>query len=140
MQPTYMQKPKEVQRAWHVVDAKNRILGEVATEVAQLIIGKHKPTFTPHVDGGDYVVVINAAQVAVTGNKPEDKMYYRHTGRPGGLKVAPFNEVIVKNPARVIEQAVAGMLPKNKLRSPRLRRLRVFAAAEHTYQDKLKQG
>lgn len=138
MQKSFMQRPEDVKRAWHVVDAKKRILGDVAGEIATLLIGKNKPTYTPHVDGGDYVVVINAADVQVTGNKATDKMYYRHSGRPGGLKEETFNELLERDPQQVIERAVKGMLPKNKQQTPRLRRLKVFAGAEHSYQDKVK--
>ncbi|MCD8484447.1 50S ribosomal protein L13 [Candidatus Woesebacteria bacterium] len=140
MQKTFMQRPQDVQREWHLVDAKGRVLGEVAAEAATLLIGKNKPTFTPHVDGGDYVIVINASEVAVTGNKEQDKMYYRHSGRPGGLKQENFATLLDRDPQQVIERAVKGMLPKNKQQTPRLRRLKVFAGAEHAYEDKLKQA
>lgn len=135
---TYMQKPANVQRQWHLIDAKGQVLGQVATQAARLLIGKHKPTFTPHVDGGDYVVVINAAEVAVTGNKEEDKIYYHHTGFPGGLKQENLAKLRGRAPEKIIEQAVKGMLPRNKMHTPRLRRLRVLAGAEHPYEDKLK--
>ncbi len=140
MQKTFMQRPQDVQREWHLVDAKGRVLGEVAAEAATLLIGKNKPTFTPHVDGGDYVIVINASEVAVSGNKEQDKMYYRHSGRPGGLKQENFATLLNRDPQQVIERAVKGMLPKNKQQTPRLRRLKVFATAEHAYEDKLKQA
>lgn len=132
-----MQKPAEVERQWHVLDAKGKVLGMFATEVAQLLIGKHKPTYTPHVDGGDYVVVINAAEVEVTGNKRQDKKYYRHSGYPGGLKVKSFDELQRDFPERIIELAVANMLPKNKQRQDRLNRLKVYAGAEHKHESQI---
>lgn len=134
---TYIQKPAEVRRAWHVVDVKGRVLGQVATEIAHLLMGKHKPTYTPNIEGGDYVVVINASEVAVTGLKRDKKIYYSHSGIPGGFRARPFAEVLEKNPAEVIELAVKGMLPKNKLQAIRLKRLKVFAGAEHSYADKV---
>lgn len=135
-----MQKPAEVQRTWHEIDVKGRVLGDVATEIATLLIGKNKPTYTPHVDGGDYVVVINASQVEVTRTKGQKKMYYRHSRYPGGIKEENFDELLARNPARLIELAVRGMLPKNKLQQPRLNRLKVFADANHIYSDKLGQS
>ena len=134
---TYMQKPADVKRQWHLLDAKGQVLGQVATQAAKLLIGKDKATFTPHVDGGDYVVVINAVEVAVTGKKEQDKMYYRHSGYPGGLKETNLANLRQKSPERIIEIAVKGMLPKNKLQKPRLNRLKVFASNDHPYQDKL---
>jgi large subunit ribosomal protein L13 len=135
---TTMQKTAQVVRNWHLIDAKGRILGQVATEVATLLIGKHKPTYTPHIDAGDYVVVINAASVATTGKKEQDKMYYRHSGQPGGFKEENLASLRQRAPERVIEYAVKGMLPKNKLQQPRLLRLKVFRDDQHTYADKLK--
>ena len=132
---TYMQKSAEIKRNWRLVDVGGKLLGESAGKIAALLIGKDKPTYTPHVDAGDYVVVINAKDVAVTGKKAEKKLYYNHSGYPGGMRIETFNEVIEKNPARVIEHAVKGMLPKNKLQALRMKRLRVFAQAEHTYTD-----
>lgn len=137
VQKTYMGKPQNTQRKWHVVDVAGRVLGDVSTEIAQLLVGKNKPTFTPHVDSGDYVVVINASKVEVTGNKAQDKMYYRHSGRPGGLKEENFTDLRNRAPAKVIEAAVKGMLPKNKMQTPRLRRMKVFAGNTHNYQDKI---
>jgi large subunit ribosomal protein L13 len=127
---TYIQKPAEVKRAKHVIDAQGKILGQVATEVATLLIGKHKPTFTPHVDGGDFVVVINAKDVVVTGNKPLDKLYYTHSGFPGGIHSQTFGEVMAKYPDRVIRKAVFSMLPDNKLKRLRINRLKVFAEVQ----------
>ena len=130
---TYSQKTAEVERRWILIDAKDAPLGRVATQVAKYLIGKYKPTYTPHIDGGDYVVVINAAELVVTGGKEEDKMYYRHSGFPGGLKESTLREVREKNPAKVMELAVKGMLPKNKLSPGRMSRLRVFPGSEHDH-------
>ena len=131
-------KPAEVKREWHIIDAKGKVLGEISTKIATWLTGKHKVSFTPHVDSGDFVVVINAAAVDVTGNKREDKMYYSHSMIPGGFKQANFTQVMEKDPRKVIEHAVSGMLPKNKMRDPRLARLKIFAGEEHTYTDKFK--
>ena len=131
-----MQKTAEIKRDWILVDIAGKILGDVAGEIAKYLIGKHKPTYTPHMDGGDFVVAINATQVVVTGKKHTDKIYYNHSGFPGGMRERSFNEVMEKNPAEIIERAVKGMLPSNKLQTPRLRRLKVFATSEHTYTDK----
>lgn len=130
---TYSQKPTEVSRRWILIDASQAPLGRVATQIAKYLIGKYKPTYTPHVDGGDYVVVINAADVVVTGDKETGKIYYRHSGFPGGIKDASLAEVREKFPERIIEAAVRGMLPKNKLVDDRMKRLRVFAGSEHTH-------
>ena len=130
---TFSQKPADVSRRWVLVDASDAPLGRVATVIAKHLIGKYKPTYTPHMDGGDYVVVINAAQAVVTGDKETAKTYYRHTGFPGGIKDASLKEVREKFPERIIEEAVKGMLPKNKLQAERLKRLRIFAGAEHSH-------
>lgn len=130
---TFSQKPADVTRRWVLIDAKDASLGRIATLIAKHLIGKYKPTYTPHVDGGDYVVVINAAELVVTGEKETDKIYYRHTGFPGGIKDAQLKEVREKFPERIIEAAVKGMLPKNKLSPERMARLRVFAGAEHDH-------
>lgn len=130
---TYSQKPTEVSRRWILIDASEGSLGRVATQIAKYLIGKYKPTYTPHIDGGDYVVVINAADVVVTGDKETGKIYYRHSGFPGGIKDASLAEVREKFPERIIEAAVRGMLPKNKLVDDRMKRLRVFAGSEHTH-------
>lgn len=130
---TYSQKPAEVSRRWILIDASEAPLGRVATQVAKYLIGKYKPGYTPHVDGGDYVIVINAAQAVVTGNKETGKIYYRHSGFPGGIKQATLGEVREKFPERIIENAVRGMLPKNKLAAERMARLRIFAGAEHAH-------
>jgi large subunit ribosomal protein L13 len=130
---TYSQKPTEVSRRWILIDAKDAPLGRLSTEIAKYLIGKYKPSYTPHVDGGDYVVVINASETVVTGNKEDDKIYYRHSGFPGGIKDASLKEVREKFPERIIENAVKGMLPKNKLSSGRMQRLKVFAGSEHAH-------
>lgn len=130
---TYSQKPSEVVRNWHLVDASEIPLGRLSTVIAKLLIGKDKPTYTPHIDGGDYVVVINAKDVPVTGDKELQKIYYRHSGFPGGIKDARLEEVREKFPERIIERSVKGMLPKNKLQADRMTRLRVFAGSEHAH-------
>jgi large subunit ribosomal protein L13 len=130
---TYNQKPTEVSREWFLIDAAELPLGRIATIIADKLIGKNKPTYTPHIDGGDYVVVINAAKLVVTGDKETGKIYYRHSGFPGGIKDATLAEVREKFPERIIEKAVQGMLPKNKLSDGRLARLKIFPGAEHTH-------
>ncbi|MFZ1258105.1 MAG: 50S ribosomal protein L13 [Candidatus Saccharimonas sp.] len=130
---TFSQKTTDVSRRWILIDAKDAPLGRVATEVAKYLIGKYKPTYTPHIDAGDYVVVINAAGVPVTGDKETGKVYYRHSGFPGGIKDATLKEVREQFPERIIEQAVRGMLPKNKLSPDRMARLKVFAGSEHAH-------
>lgn len=130
---TYSQKTADVTRRWILIDAASAPLGRVSTEIAKYLIGKYKPTYTPHVDGGDYVVVINAKDVPVTGEKETDKIYYRHSGFPGGIKDAQLKELREKFPERIIENAVKGMLPKNKLSPDRMARLRVFPGAEHAH-------
>lgn len=130
---TYSQKPTEVTRRWVLIDAKDAPLGRLATEIAKYLIGKYKPTYTAHIDGGDYVVVINAKDAVVTGDKERNKKYYRHSGFPGGIREASLGEVREKFPERIIEHAVKGMLPKNKLTADRLARLKVFATDEHAH-------
>ena len=130
---TFSQKPSDVTRRWILIDAKDATLGRVSTEIAKYLIGKYKPTYTPHVDAGDYVVVINAEKLVVTGNKETGKIYYRHSGFPGGIKDATLAEVREKFPERIIEKAVQGMLPKNKLSADRMGRLKIFAGAEHAH-------
>lgn len=130
---TYSQKPAEVSREWYIIDAGSMPLGKLAVVIADKLMGKSKVTYTPHVDNGDYVIVINAKNIQVTGNKMVDKMYYRHSGFPGGLTELKLEEVIEKNPKVAIEHAVKGMLPKNKLTPDRLARLRVFDGTEHTH-------
>ena len=130
---TYSQKGAEISREWWLIDASTLPLGKLAVVIADKLMGKSKVTYTPHIDNGDYVVVINAKNLVVTGNKMVDKKYYRHSGFPGGLTELKLEEIIEKNPALAIEAAVKGMLPKNKLAADRLARLRVFAGAEHAH-------
>ncbi len=130
---TYSQKTAEVNREWWIIDAGSMPLGKLAVVIADKLMGKSKVTYTPHTDNGDYVVVINAKNIQVTGNKMIDKKYYRHSGFPGGLTELKLEEVIEKNPKVAIERAVKGMLPKNKLAADRLSRLRVFDGAEHAH-------
>lgn len=130
---TYSQKPSEVTRRWILVDATEAPLGRLATQIATYLTGKYKPTYTPHIDGGDYVVVVNAAKAVVTGDKETGKVYYRHSGFPGGIKDATLKEVRERAPERIIENAVKGMLPKNKLAAERLKRLKVYAGSEHQH-------
>ena len=132
---TYSLKKEEVQRNWFVVDATDRVLGRVATKIADKIRGKDKPSFTPHTDGGDYVIVINAEKIKVTGSKFNNKMYYRHSLYPGGLKSQTFKELNEKNPERVIEEAVKGMLPKNKLGKSIIKKLKVFQGPNHDHES-----
>lgn len=140
MQKTYTQKTSEVSREWHLIDAQGKVLGRLATEIATRLIGKNKKEYTPHIDGGDYVVVINAKDVAVTGNKEEDKMYYRHSNFPGGLKSQNLAKLRSQFPERIIENAVKNMLPKNKLQAQRMTRLKVYAGSDHKHQSQLGAG
>jgi large subunit ribosomal protein L13 len=130
---TYSAKAETVERDWFLIDADGKTLGRLATEVARRLRGKHKAVYTPHVDTGDYIVVINAEKVKVTGNKAKDKMYYNHSGYRGGLKEINFEDLIQKAPERVIETAVKGMLPKNPLGRAMFRKLKVYAGAEHKH-------
>lgn len=130
---TYTPKPGEVQRDWYVVDATDVVLGRLASQVATLLRGKHKPTFAPHVDGGDFVIVINADKVALTGNKRETKLAYRHSGYPGGLRSVAYGELLEKNPERAVEKAVRGMLPGTTLGRQQLGKLKVYRGAEHPH-------
>jgi large subunit ribosomal protein L13 len=124
---------QDVQRSWLVVDAENKTLGRLATEIARRLRGKHKPEYTPHVDTGDYVIVVNAEKVRVTGNKTTDKIYYRHSGYPGGIKAISFEHLREKHPERIIEKAVKGMLPRNPLGRAMFRKLKVYAGGEHPH-------
>ncbi|WP_040953098.1 50S ribosomal protein L13 [Gorillibacterium massiliense] len=133
MSTTYMAKPNEVERKWYVIDAEGKTLGRLASEAASLIRGKHKPEFTPHVDTGDFVIIINASKVVLTGKKLQKKMYYRHSMYPGGLKVTPAEEMLKNKPERMIELAVHGMLPKTRLGDSMKTKLKVFAGSEHTH-------
>ncbi len=131
---TYSPKPGEVERQWYVIDAEDVVLGKLATQVAQLLRGKHKPVFAPHADTGDFVVVINAGKVALSGNKREQKLAYRHSGYPGGLSSTKYTDLLEKNPRRAIEKAVWGMLPKNRIARKQLKKLKVYAGPEHPHQ------
>ena len=131
---TYTATPADIKPEWYLVDAKGKVLGRLASEIARRLRGKHKPEYTPNMDTGDYVVVINAGQVQVTGNKYTDKTYYRHTGYPGGIKSINFARLINSKPERVIEKAVKGMLPKGPLGRDMFRKLRVYADANHKHQ------
>lgn len=134
MMKTYSAKPNEIERTWYVVDAADKPLGRLASEVAKRLRGKHKPEYTPHLDTGDYVIVVNAEKVAVTGNKFNDKVYYRHSGYVGNLKKTKFSEMIDKHPERVVEYAVKGMLPRNPLGRSMLRKLKVYAGTTDRHQ------
>jgi large subunit ribosomal protein L13 len=130
---TYSPKPGEIERHWHVIDAADVVLGRLATHAATLLRGKHKPVFAPHVDTGDFVIVINAEKVALTGNKRQTKVAYRHSGYPGGLKTIRYEELLAKRPERAIEIAVKGMLPHNRLGRQLLKKLKVYAGPEHPH-------
>jgi large subunit ribosomal protein L13 len=131
---TFVAKPESVERDWYVVDATGKTLGRLATEIATRLRGKHKPEYTPHVDTGDYIVVVNAEKVTVTGNKAKGKIYYDHSGYVGGLKETTFEKLIQKKPELVIERAVKGMLPKGPLGRAMYRKMKVFVGPEHTHQ------
>ncbi|AEI11375.1 MULTISPECIES: 50S ribosomal protein L13 [Cellulomonas] len=131
---TYTPKPGDVERTWYVIDATDVVLGRLATHVATLLRGKHKATFAPHVDGGDFVIVINADKVALTGNKRETKFAYRHSGYPGGLRATRYSDLLDKHPERAIEKAVRGMIPKTSLGRQQLGKLKVYVGAEHPHQ------
>ena len=128
---TFMAKAQEIERKWFVLDAANKPLGRVATEAARLLRGKHKPIFTPNVDTGDFVIIINAGQAVLTGNKINQKVMYKHSGYPGGLKETPYSRLMAEKPERALEAAVRGMLPKNRLGRKMIKKLKVFAGAEH---------
>ena len=132
---TYSLKKEEVERNWFLLDATDKVLGRAATKIADRIRGKDKPTFTPHTDGGDYVVVINAEKIKVTGSKFTDKKYYRHSLYPGGLKTKTFKDLNKDNPERIIEEAVKGMLPKNKLGRSMIKKLKVYRGSEHNHES-----
>jgi large subunit ribosomal protein L13 len=131
---TFSPKATDIQRQWHVIDATDVVLGRLASHVAILLRGKHKPTFAPHLDTGDFVIVVNAAKVALTGNKLEDKRLYRHSGYPGGIRSETYGEMLAKHPERLVEAAVRGMLPKNTLGRSTLRKLKVYAGPDHPHQ------
>ena len=131
---TFMANAQEIERKWFVLDAANKPLGRVATEAARLLRGKHKPIFTPNVDTGDFVIIINAGQAVLTGNKINQKVMYKHSGYPGGLKETPYSRLMAEKPERALEAAVRGMLPKNRLGRKMIKKLKVFAGAEHIHQ------
>ncbi|RJQ43902.1 MAG: 50S ribosomal protein L13 [Gaiellales bacterium] len=131
---TYVAKPSTINRDWYVVDASGMRLGRLATRVADTLRGKNKPDYTPHIDTGDFVVVVNAGKIAVTGNKLEDKIYYRHTGYPGGLKQRTLAEMLEKQPEEVIRKAVRGMMPKNRLSRAQLKKLKIYSGASHPHE------
>jgi large subunit ribosomal protein L13 len=130
---TYSPKPGDITRSWHVIDADDVVLGRLAVTAATLLRGKHKPTFAPHVDGGDFVIVVNASKIALGGSKRTDKFYHRHSGRPGSLKSVPAGEMLARDPRQVVERAVWGMLPKNRLSRQMLGKLKVYAGPEHPH-------
>ncbi|WP_026818717.1 50S ribosomal protein L13 [Arthrobacter castelli] len=130
---TYTPKPGDINRQWHVIDATDVVLGRLASQTATLLRGKHKPTFAPHMDMGDFVIIINAEKVALTGSKLEKKRAYRHSGYPGGLTSMNYEELLDRNPVRAVEKAIRGMLPKNKLAADQLSKLKVYAGAEHPH-------
>ena len=137
---TYAQKGKEIEERWHVLDADGRTLGRLASETAQLLRGKHRPTFTPHLDNGDFVIIVNASKVKVTGNKMQQKLYRRHSGYPGGLKEIPLERMLERHPERVLQQAIKGMLPHNKLSRRILRHLKVYGGPDHPHEAQVNAG
>ncbi len=130
---TYSPKPGDITRNWHLIDAEDVVLGRLAVAAATLLRGKHKATYAPHVDGGDFVVIVNASKIALTGQKRTDKLAYRHSGRPGGLKSVPYGELLDRDPREAVERAVWGMLPKNRLSRQLLGKLKVYAGPEHPH-------
>lgn len=134
MNRSYMAKPEEVVRKWYVVDASGCTLGRLASKVASILKGKHKPTYTPHVDMGDYVIIVNADKVVMTGNKLRDKIYYRHTMYPGGLRSMTYGQFLEKSPVKLLEHVVRGMLPHNRLGRSMIKKLKVYASPDHPHQ------
>lgn len=130
---TFSPTPQDINREWYVVDAQDKILGRLAAQIAHRLRGKHKPEFAPHMDNGDFIIVVNCEQIRVTGNKPAKKMYYRHSGYVGGLKEISFEKLIAAKPHLVLMHAVKGMLPKNRLGRAMLKKLRIYAGAEHPH-------
>jgi len=130
---TFSPRPSDVERTWYVVDAADMVLGRLATRVAHVLRGKHKPTFAPHIDMGDHVIVVNAAKVRLSGTKGEKKMHYRHSGYPGGLKSISFGRLLDERPERLVEQAVRGMLPKNTIGRAQIRKLKIYAGPDHPH-------
>ncbi|MBI4029083.1 MAG: 50S ribosomal protein L13 [Candidatus Blackburnbacteria bacterium] len=137
MYKTYQPTPKDIIRSWHLYNAEGQILGRLATEVATRLMGKHKPTYSTHMDSGDFVVVINASHVVVTGKKEQEKVYYSHSGYPGGLRARKYSEIKEKSPEKIIQLAVKRMLPVNRLRDDRMNRLKVFAGSKHPFEGKI---
>jgi large subunit ribosomal protein L13 len=133
MMKSYMARPLEVERKWYVVDAEGQTLGRLATEIAHILRGKNKPQYTPHVDTGDFVVVVNAEKVVVTGRKAEQKVYRRHSGYPGGLKETSYEQMMERRPTEILRRAVKGMMPKNRLARQQLRKLKIYAGPEHPH-------
>jgi large subunit ribosomal protein L13 len=131
---TYTPKPEDIQREWYVIDAKDQTLGRLASQIAHLLRGKHKPIYSPHMDVGDYIIVINCDKIRVTGNKLEDKLYYRHSGYPGGLRSLTLRQLMDRYPERVLQYAVRGMLPKNKLGRKMIKKLKIYAGDSHPHQ------
>jgi len=131
---TYFATNENTEHKWYVVDASGKVLGRLASQIAKVLRGKHRPEYTPHADAGDYVIVINASQIKVTGKKEQDKVYYRHSGYPGGLKETTFDKLQEKDPTRIIEIAVKGMMPKNPLGRAMLRKLKVYAGSDHPHE------
>ncbi len=131
---SYMARPRAVERRWYLIDAEGQTLGRLATEIARLLRGKNKPQYTPHVDTGDFVVVVNAEKVVVTGKKAEQKVYYRHTGYPGGLKETSYEVMLQRKPTEILRKAVRGMMPKTRLGRQQLRKLKIYAGPEHPHE------
>ena len=136
---TFHKSGKDIKRSWHLIDAKDKVLGRMSTDIARLLIGKHKVDYSPHLDMGDYVVVINASGIILTGKKTSQKVYRSHSGYLGNLKEVKFAKMFEERPTRIVEYAVSGMLPDNRLKSKRLRRLKIFSDANHIYEDKFKE-
>lgn len=130
---TYSPRPRDVDRVWHVIDANDVVLGRLASQTAQLLRGKHKPTFAPHVDTGDFVIIVNAERIALTGSKRQQKVAYRHSGYPGGLKATDYAQLLERHPTRAVEKAIRGMLPKNSLGRQMMRKLKVYAGPQHPH-------
>ena len=135
---TYQPKAKDIIRMWHILDAEGEVLGRFASEVAQLLVGKHKKNYASNFDMGDWVVIVNASKIEVTGRKKDQKVYYRHSGYPGSLKEIKFKKYLEESPEKIIEAAVSGMLPRNRLHKKRMARLKVYAGKDHNYKDKFK--
>jgi large subunit ribosomal protein L13 len=134
---TYVAKPSAIEKKWYVVDAKGKTLGRLATVVADTLRGKRKPIYTPNIDTGDFVIVINAEQIVVTGNKPEQKIYYHHSGYPGGLKEETYAKLLARRPEEIVRRAVRGMLPHNKLGRAQIRKLKIYTGAEHPHEAQM---